>query len=262
MNPAAAAVAARRSALGTAFFTWVMQRQIAASFHALRLARPGLDGPLAELAADRPIVVYANHPAWWDPALFIVLANRLFAARDSYGPMDATALAQYRILERAGIFGIETEGYRGAAHFMRVATGLLDTPQRMLWITAQGAFADSRAKPVTLRPGLARLLARVPEAVALPLAVEYPFWSEKKPEALCRFGAPRLAAEATSETLAADLAACMDALADDAIAREPARFDTLIAGGAGVGGLYDLGRRLKAALTGRTFDPRHDRDRS
>ena len=262
MTPAADAVAARRSALAVAFFTWVMQRQMAASFPALRLARPGLDPSLAGLAADRPIVVYSNHPAWWDPALFIVLAQRLFAARESYGPMDAAALSQYRILERAGIFGIETESYRGAARFMRVATGLLDAPQRMLWITAQGEFADPRDRPVALRPGLARLLARVPEAVALPLAVEYPFWSEKKPEALCRFGAPRLGAEATDKTLTTDLATCMNALAEDAIAREPARFDTLIAGGAGVGGIYDLGRRIKAALAGRAFDARHDRDAS
>ncbi len=245
---------AQRSALATAFFTWVMQRQIAKSFNALRIARPGLP----ELPADAPLVVYSNHPAWWDPALYIVLAGQLFAERDSYGPMDAAALDQYRILRRVGIFGIDTAGYRGAARFLRVAEGLLASPDRMLWVTAQGAFADPRARPLTLRPGLARLLARVPNAVAVPLAIEYPFWQEKQPEALCRFGTPIAANQASAEALTTALTEQMDYLADSAMMRSPDDFDTLIAGRAGVGGVYDLGRRVKAALQGRAFDARHD----
>ena len=245
---------AQRSALATAFFTWVMQRQIARSFNALRLARPGLPA----LPAEAPLVVYSNHPAWWDPAVFLVLAGRLFADRDSYGPMDAAALGQYRILRRFGIFGIDTVGYRGAARFLRVAEGLLASPDRMLWVTAQGGFADPRARPVTLRPGLARLLARVPNAVAVPLAIEYPFWQEKQPEALCGFGTPIPAPEASPDALSTALTHRMDTLADTATARQPADFDTLIAGRAGVGGVYDLGRRVKAALRGQRFDARHD----
>ncbi|RJS94472.1 acyltransferase [Salinisphaera sp. Q1T1-3] len=246
---------AQRSRLAVTFFTWVMQRQIAREFHALRLAG---NGP-PDLPTDRPVVVYSNHPAWWDPALFIVLAGRLFADRQSFGPMDSAALSQYRVLRRVGIFGIETEGYRGAARLLRIARGVLAAPSRMLWVTAQGEFVDPRIRPVRLRPGLARVLARVPQAIAVPLAIEYVFWQEKQPEALCRFGAPITGNARTTEQLAAALTETIDSLGQASMTRDASGFTTLVSGRVGVGGLYDLGRRLQAAARGRVFDARHDR---
>ena len=49
----------------------------------------------------------------------------------------------------------------------------------------------------------------------------------------------------------------LDRLAADVIAREPARFTALVSGAKGVDGVYDWGRRLRAALTGRRFEPAH-----
>lgn len=255
-----AAIRARRSPRAVAFFTGVMTRQIRANFHALRLARPGVPA----LAPDRPIIVYSNHPSWWDPAVYIVLARRLFPNHAGFGPMDGNALTRYRFMERLGIFGIDTAGYRGAMRFLRIAADLLADPARMLWVTAQGEFVDSRVRPICLKPGLAHVLARNPRAVALPLALDYPFWQEKQPEALARFGSPVDPADRNDprpiqQQLEHALTDTMNTLAADAIARDPARFDTLIAGRAGVGGLYDGLRHLSAAIRGQRFDPAHDR---
>ncbi len=41
------------------------------------------------------------------------------------------------------------------------------------------------------------------------------------------------------------------------IAREPERFRELVAGRKGIGGIYDLWRRLRALVAGRRFDPAH-----
>ncbi|RUP23196.1 MAG: glycerol acyltransferase, partial [Methylobacterium sp.] len=46
-------------------------------------------------------------------------------------------------------------------------------------------------------------------------------------------------------------------LSADVISRDPARFRTLVSGRKGVGGLYDLWRRLAARLSGRRFDAAH-----
>jgi hypothetical protein len=130
----------------------------------------------------------------------------------------------------------------------------------MIWMTAQGRFADPRERPVALRPGLARLLARVPDAVALPVALEYPFWSEKRPEALAAFGAP-LRPTGTPEAMQAALEAALgrtqDALAEAARARDPAAFELLIGGGRGVGGIYGMWQRARALARGRRFEPDH-----
>ncbi|PZX17052.1 1-acyl-sn-glycerol-3-phosphate acyltransferase [Palleronia aestuarii] len=240
------------------FFAGVMRRQMRRSFRAVRLARPGLP----DLPEGRPLVVYANHPSWWDPAFFIVLAAGPLAARQSYGVIDAEMLEKYRFMGRIGLFGVERDARRGGVEFLRVAGRVLSDPARMLWITAQGEFNDPRQRPVTLRTGLARLMIRHPDIVALPLAVEYPFWTEKRPEALARFGEPVLlrdgeSAEALNDRLAAGLEASMDALSAMARNRSPAEFERILSGTAGVGGVYGVWGRLKAAATGRRYVAEH-----
>lgn len=231
------------------FFTGVMRREMRRSFHKVRLARPGLP----PLPAETPLIVYSNHPSWWDPAFFIVLAGRFFPDREAYGPMDAAALERYGFMRRIGIFGVDPGTARGAATFLRTGGAIVAAPHRMLWVTAQGVFADPRVRPLDLRHGVARLLARVPGAVALPLALEYPFWTEKRPEALARFGDPVTDGAALEDALAAT----MDRLARDATARDPARFRTLLQGRAGIGGLYDAWRRAAATLRGKRFRAAH-----
>lgn len=253
-------VVRRRNPALVRFFGRIMTRQMRKSFHAVRIARGGRPSP----TPGRPVVVYLNHPSWWDPAFIMVLATHLFPQRPGFGPIDAEALRHYRFMARIGLFGIARDSRRGAATFLRESTGVLRDPAAMLWVTAEGHFTDPRTRPVSLRPGIAHLARRVPEGVFLPLAVEYPFWDEKTPEALCRFGPavegdPADPVEAWTARLEAALSVTMDDLSADALSRDPARFETLLGGTAGVGGVYDLWRRGRAALTGRRFHAGHGR---
>ncbi len=249
-----------RSDAHVRFFDGVMRRQMRRAFRAVRVARPGVPG----LPADRSFVLYANHPSWWDPAMFMVLRDRLFPGRRGYGPMDAAALDRYRFMRRLGIFGIEPASRAGAARFLRVGERVLADPGRVLWLTAQGEFADPRARPVRLRPGLAHLMRRVPGTVAVPLALEYTFWSEKRPEALAAFGAPVAAtgdAQALQAALEQGLEAAQDRLAVLSLARDPAAFETVLGGRAGVGGVYAGWTRARSLLSGRAYEPDHMPDR-
>lgn len=242
------------------FFERVMRRQMARAFHAVRLAEPGVPRAVLDLPPERPLIVYSNHPSWWDPAFAMVMIPRQFAGRACFGPIDAAMLERYRFMRRIGLFGVEPGTRAGAAAFLRTSRAVLARPSRMLWVTAQGSFADARERPVRLRPGVARLMASVPGAVALPVAVEYPFWSESRPEALARFGAPldgAGSAEAWNARLEGALEEAMDALARDAAARDPAPFRVLLGGRAGVGGVYDLWRRARAAARGERFRAEH-----
>ena len=94
---------ALRHAQMTRFFSGVMSRQMAGSFRAVRLAKPGLPS----IPPDRPVVVFSNHPSWWDPAFVIVLHPRLFPDREGYGPMEEAMLARYGFFRRIGLFGVE-----------------------------------------------------------------------------------------------------------------------------------------------------------
>ncbi|MFC7335280.1 lysophospholipid acyltransferase family protein [Rhodocista pekingensis] len=251
---------ALRSPLLVRFFTRVMARHMASGFHAVRLMRPGVP----TLPHDRPVIVYCNHPSWWDPAFLILLASRAFPERRGFGPMDAAALARYRFMARIGLFPVEPDTAAGAVAFMKVGQALLSRPDAMLWVTAEGRFSDPRSRPVRLRGGIAHLACRLERVTLLPLALEYPFWEERTPEALARFGTPLLKEPGSDltpgrlqEMLEERLEAAMDDLAVAARSRDPDRFATLLGGRVGVGGVYDLWRRGRAWAQGQRFDPAH-----
>jgi 1-acyl-sn-glycerol-3-phosphate acyltransferase len=205
--------------------------------------------------ATAPLVVYANHSSWWDPMVSVLLAEELQPSARHYAPMDAAALAKYPILKRLGIFPVDLGSARGAAQFLRTSQVILESGG-VLWITPQGRFADPR-EPLVFKPGLGALAARNPGLRFVPLAIEYTFWDERLPETLLRVGEPvALAAGVSSEDataqLTAALAATMAELKESVLARDPHAFKTLLNGARGTGGLYALGRRLRALLTGKT----------
>jgi 1-acyl-sn-glycerol-3-phosphate acyltransferase len=237
-----------------------MRRYLARNFHAVRLSK----AVAARLPPGRPVIVCTNHPSWWDPALFIVLQTAVFSNRPGYGPMDAAALERYRFMRRIGIFGIEPGTRRGAAEFLRIALNILSDTNAVLWITSEGRFTDPRQRPVRLQPGVAHLARRVEHAVIIPLAIEYPFWGERYPEALCRFGESLLTEKSRARSvktwqrqLEARLAKTMDALAEEAKTRDPRLFDSIVDGAAGIGGVYDTWRRARAFVLGRRFKAQH-----
>ena len=258
-RPAATDPLALRSDTLFWLFGWYLRWFFWRRFRAVRVSRAGLP----RIPEGRPVIVCSNHPSWWDPALFIMLQTKLFPGRRGYGPMNAESLGRYGVLERMGIFGIQMDSPRGAARFLSTSLRVLSDPANVLWITAEGHFTDTRRRPVVLRPGIAHLARRVPDAVVLPLAMEYPFWNESRPEALARFGPPieggrdRSAPEWTSH-LSAALTRTMDELEAESVTRNPALFMPLVRGGTGVGGIYDLSRRGRAWMSGRRFDPSHE----
>jgi len=246
-------------------FSWYLKLRFRRSFHAVRMS-----GVLASLPPDRPVIIFGNHPSWWDPAVYLVLADTLFRGRPGFGPMDQAALGRYDFFKRLGIFGIDKNTAGGARRFLEVAGHVLrdcrgSGGRAMIWITAEGGFSDPRQRPLALRNGIAHLAHSVPEALLLPLAIEYVFWNESRPELLLRFGKP-LEADASvrpaewNNRLQEALTETMDALAVDAMSRDKASFQPVLRGSAGSSITYDLYRRLKALLSGHRFSPAHEEE--
>lgn len=247
-----------------AFFHWAFARFFRRHMRALRLSRRG-GVPEAAARADAPLVVFANHPSWWDGVAFMLLSQRLFPGRPMFTPMEAAALSRYGFMRRIGVFGIETGTPRGASAFLRIAREVLAHPSRMLWLNAPGRFSDARERPVPVAPGVTRLPEIAPHAIFVPLALDYVFWTERRAEMLAAFGPPLTGAEllatergARAERFSAALAATMDRLAEDAISRDPDRFQALLRGQEGMGGAWPLVQRMQALMRGERYDPRHD----
>jgi 1-acyl-sn-glycerol-3-phosphate acyltransferase len=240
-------------------FNRLFHRLMRKNFHAVRLSRTGK--PPA--TAGRPLLVVLNHPTWWDPLMGVVLA-RLFNSYRHYVPIDATALKQYRLFEPLGFFGVESGAPAGALAFLRTSTAILSGPHNSLWLTAQGKFTDPRQRPIRLREGVGHLLRRLQDVIVLPLAIEYPFWQERFPEALAHFGEPMFVGCGRDRTVAewmnrieAGLTTAQDELARIAQTQDPACFETILGGNVGIGGIYDLWRRFTALIRGRHFHAAH-----
>jgi 1-acyl-sn-glycerol-3-phosphate acyltransferase len=248
----------RRSGLMLALFRAYTRRYLARHFHAVRLSRRG---PVP-VAAGGPLVVVLNHPSWWDPLVCLWLSG-LLPGREHYAPMDAAALGRYRFFGRLGFFAVERGTLRGAAAFLRTGLAVGGRPQAVLWVTAQGRFADPRT-PAALEPGIGHLARRLEGGHLVPLALEYPFWHERLPEALIRFGTPiplgtggHLSAAEWTAYLGQQLTVTQEHLAAEACGQDGRDFETLIQGRVGVGGVYDLWRRVRARLRGERFRPEH-----
>lgn len=243
------------------FFNLAFTRFTQKHMRAVRIAHWGRP----EIPRGAPAVIFANHPSWWDGVAFMLLYRRLLKDRPLFTPMAEWALNKYAFMRRLGVFGIETGTSRGTVAFLRTAQHVLQDPSHILWINAPGRFADPRERPIPIAPGMTRLPEMAPGAHFVPLALDYPFWGERKAEMLVAFGPPIPAADLLAlerddraAHFSAALAATADRLAADAIARDPARFDTLVQGKEGMGGVYQLWRRAGALLRGKRFDPRHD----
>lgn len=255
-------------------FRRYVRRYVRKHFHAIRLLN-GLD---AEALDASSVLVVMNHASWWDPLACTRLSELIpgVAGRDHYAPIDADMLEQYGVFKRMGFFGVEpsTAAVRGFLRHGRTILAGSGAESRALWVTAQGRFADVRERPVELRPGVAHLVSHLQkqraDCVVVPMALEYAFWDQRTPELLVSFGLPRPVnpgpqptaqhprpVDAWNARLSADLEATMDALRDAAVSRDPDRFTTLGGGAAGVGGAYDLGRRLRAWLKLESFSPEH-----
>lgn len=211
-----------------------------------------------------PLIVYGNHPSWWDPLVAHYLNVRLFQGRQFFAPIDAKALEQYRVFAKLGFFGVELESTSGAGAFLKQSTAILHSPGTALWLTPEGRFADARDHQAELMPGLAHLCSRLEDGVAVPMALEYVFWDERLPVCLVKFGQPiqiqahaQLSKPQWNELVTAQLRQTQASLADQSIARSSQPFDNLLKGKVGAGGFYDSFRRGKAWITGKPFRASH-----
>ncbi len=216
----------------------------------------------------RPVVIYSNHASWWDVLVCLALKDEFFKEYNLFAPIDAAALENYKMFRRLGFFGVERGSRRGAVEFLRNAENILSSPSPLLFITPQSRFADVRTRPVRFEAGLGHLAARVEDAVFVPVVGEYVFWEERLPEILVRFGEPvrvdqplasQFGSAAWTNLFERKLEAVQDALAAEVKLRDPEKFQTMLAGAAGQGGVYDWWRSLTAKLRGETFRKEHGR---
>ena len=253
-------VAPRVSARLVKMFAGYSRRYMRGRFHSLRILRR----TLPPTASARSLVIYLNHASWWDPLVCLRLSQQWFADRASFGPIDAAMLGKYGFFKHLGFYGIEQNSPRGARQFLRTTRAILASSRNIVWLTPQGRFMDVRERPLRLQPGLAVLPSLAPDAMFVPLAIEYAFWTEPRPEILVSFGEPLVPREEVPQSAAGwarrftdALETTQDELAARSCRRDASEWLVLDNGESGVSAIYDAWRRLRAKMRGEKFTPEH-----
>ncbi|MEM0983047.1 MAG: lysophospholipid acyltransferase family protein [Planctomycetota bacterium] len=250
------------------FGWWCREKMLEKKFFAVRLAREN-QNVLGDLADhDGPVLVLTNHVSWWDPLIMLTLHRMELCAkgrsRGLRAPMHIDQLERFRFFTRLGAFGIDPDEPRSMQAMVdHVARYFAEDPCPGLWINPQGRFADVR-EPIEMRPGAAKLAALDERTAVACVQMEYTFWLDAKPEVLLRYEPVTPDRRSTTGWLRA-MREAMDrnaaALADLAIARDPANFVNLTGGeGANVHPFYGLVLKLRGK-SGAIDDARDRRDR-
>jgi len=249
-----------RSNFAFHFYYLIFKRLLHKQFHAVRVANL----PDETVFKTPKLVIYTNHPSWWDAVTFHYIAYRFLGARHVYWPFDAEMIKRYGFFSKIGAFGVEQKQALGSRHFIEACRLIFAEPRNALLLTAQGRFVDCRVRPLKLDKGIAHIGDLAPDATYLPLAIEYTHWLEKRPELLMNFGKPQdgktfegMSRTARLQRLENVLTQTMDELAEKSIARDVSGFQTLAIGHEGIYPVYDLWRRGKAVLTRRPYYSRH-----
>ena len=256
-NLFAPAVSRRLLQLFSAYSRHYLRR----NFHSIRLAN---DTWVPESEIDRPIVIYLNHSSWWDPLVCLYLARQWFRDRISMAPIEQRMLEQYAFFKHLGFYPVELGSARGARNFLRTTAQLLQSDQHVLWLTPQARFVDVRERPVPFRRGLGAIAHRVENALFVPMAIDYTFWTEPQPEVLITFGQPVVPEESIISSIgdwtaffAHALETAQDDLAHKACQRDPSDWFILENGASGINAIYDGWRSLRSRMRGQTFAREH-----
>jgi 1-acyl-sn-glycerol-3-phosphate acyltransferase len=146
----------------------------------------------AESLDGAKVVVYANHPGFWDPIMLALLTGRLWPEHAVISPIDAAALRVHRYFDGLGFFALNPGSAAGLRTFLKVAQACLEGDgDHCLALTPEGCFSPPEG-PLKLRRGLALALARHQGApvIVVPVAIGYRMGKDPRPRAALTLGDP------------------------------------------------------------------------
>jgi len=224
-------ITARKSAWFERLFAFYNRNLIARRFEGLRVA--GLNH-LRGRTPDVPQLLYANHSSWWDGLVLFQLAR--VCKLDLYAMMEERQLRQYPFHRKLGAFSVVRENPREALRSIEYAGNLLRHTSRTILIFPQGATEPNDVRPLKFYTGAARIIERVGEIDALPVALRYEFLDDFRPQIIVRIGkAQRIKATAdfdvkrTTNNFAATLTSTLDQIRADILAGNFRDYEELVA---------------------------------
>jgi len=165
-----------------------------ARLYARRKVAHGLDGlwvsgleQARRVLTERPLLFAANHVAWWDPLLLLVLDEALGGT--GWAVMDAENLRRLPFMGWVGALPLDRTSHDRSRQCLETSADLLDRPGRALWVFPQGRQRPAHLRPLDLKPGIGIVHARNPVDL-VTVSLNYLFLERDRPAAVVHFSAP------------------------------------------------------------------------
>lgn len=138
-----------------------------------------------------PLLLYANHSSWWD-GLAAFEISRL-ATLDSFMMMEEKQLRKLRLFCKLGAFSVIRGKPREAVKSVNYATEILRRDSnRAVWIFPQGEILPNDIRPLGFYRGLTKIIEKVENCSAAPIALRFEFLGEFKPDIFVKIGKPEI----------------------------------------------------------------------
>ena len=183
----------QRVARNLPFWTWlgdrILFRMLSHRFYALRIKN--LEAFNERRNKNFPSIIYAPHNNWWDGIVGYNLMRRAFKVRCR---MMIEEMNRFPLFSLIGGFPVNKASAQEAMKALRYIVDDLKHPDMGFWIFPQGIVRPPNYRPIKFQTGLAYVAQNVAKKHGgvnlIPLAVNYTFLREDRPECLAEVGEP------------------------------------------------------------------------
>ena len=136
-------------------------------------------------------ILYAPHCNWWDGIVGYNLCRRVFKTDIR---MMIEEMNRFPILARAGAFPVNKKSAQASMKALQYAVDELCDNKKSLWLFPQGIIRPPMYRPIEFQTGMTYIAQNVVKKAGginlIPIAINYAFLREDKPEVLCEIGEP------------------------------------------------------------------------
>ena len=136
-----------------------------------------------------PVILFAPHSNWWDGIVFYNITHRIFHKEIR---LMVEELNRFPLLRRGGAYSVNKKSPQSAMKALKYSVDVVGDLRNILCIFPQGIIRPPHYRPIEFQTGLANIaqnaVKRYGKVHLIPLAVDYTFFRDNRPEVIVEFG--------------------------------------------------------------------------
>ncbi len=140
-------------------------------------------------APNTPIILFAPHSNWWDGIVGYNICNRIFKKEIR---LMVEELNRFPLIRRGGAFNVNKKSPQASMQALKYSVDEIGNTGNILYIFPQGIIKPPNYRPIELQTGMTYIAEKAAKkygkVALLPVAVNYVFLRDNRPEVLVEFG--------------------------------------------------------------------------